>query len=59
MFKSEGCSVPFRSGKGSHNLKQTAESMNTVTFKANNLQSFIPFTAKDERESPAAAWNSG
>lgn len=27
--------------------------MNTVTFEANNLRSFIPFMAKDERESPA------
>ena len=26
--------------------------MNTVTFETNNLQSFIPFMTKDERESP-------
>lgn len=25
--------------------------MNTVTFKTNNLRSFIPFMTKDERES--------
>lgn len=31
--------------------------MNTVTFKTNNLRSFIPFMTKDERESPVNEFN--
>lgn len=59
MFKSEGCSVPFRSDKDwnevkvidvKDNLKQIAKSMNTVTFKTNNPRSVIPVMTKDERE---------
>lgn len=57
LFKSEGCSVPFRSDKDwnevkvidfKDNLKQIAKSMNTVTFKTNNPRGFIPFMTKDE-----------
>lgn len=50
MFKSKGCSVPFRSDKDWNEVK-VIDFKDNVTFKTNNLQSFIPFMTKDERES--------